>query len=137
MIEILYSKTEEETENIGKNLAKSLKMGDIILLTGTLGSGKTCLTRGIADFFNITHVHSPTFSMINQYKNQNYQLLHLDLYRIHNIQHLDLDFYFNKKNQMIIIEWGEKIESLLPKKPIKISIEIEENSRRKITVTPP
>jgi len=137
MIEILYSKTEEETENLGKNLAKTLKMGAVILLTGPLGSGKTCLTRGIANFFKITEVHSPTFAIINQYKNQEYQLLHLDLYRIQNIHDLDLDFYFNKKNQVIIIEWGEKIESLLPQKPIKISIEIEENNRRKITVTTP
>jgi len=137
MIEIFYSKTEKETENIGENLAKTLKMGDIILLTGAMGSGKTCLTRGIANFFKITQVHSPTFAIINQYNNQEYQLLHLDLYRIENIHHLDLDFYFNKKNQIIIIEWGEKIESLLPQNPIKISIEIEENNRRKMTVKTP
>lgn len=137
MIKILYSKTEEETETLGKNLAKTLKVGDIILLTGPLGSGKTCFTRGIASFFKIIQVHSPTFAIINQYKNEKYQLLHLDLYRIQDMHHLDLDFYFNKKNQIIIIEWGEKIESLLPKKPIKISLEIEKNNRRKITVTTP
>ena len=73
----------EQTERFGYELAKSLVAGDVIALTGDLGAGKTCLTRGISGGLGSTsHVSSPTFTIVNEYEGGRLMLFHFDTYRL-------------------------------------------------------
>jgi len=82
---VLLSKSPEETFRIGRILADGLKAGDVVALTGELGSGKTCLTQGIANGLGVPEsyvVTSPTFTLINEYQGRQVDLYHLDVYRL-------------------------------------------------------
>ncbi|MDR0979128.1 MAG: tRNA (adenosine(37)-N6)-threonylcarbamoyltransferase complex ATPase subunit type 1 TsaE [Lachnospiraceae bacterium] len=116
------SKCESDTINIGKKFAMYLEKGDIIILSGNLGSGKTKFTEGFLAYFNLENqVYSPTFTVINEYNLPTTNLYHFDVYRLNSPD----DFYSigaeeYLSNGICIIEWGEKIESILPKNYIKI-----------------
>jgi len=125
------SQNESETEKIGYEFAKELKSGDFVLLNGNLGSGKTCFTRGVSSYFNVKNVHSPTFSIINRYKGNSLEILHLDLYRIQDVHNLDLNYYFGKKNQIVLIEWAEKLGKEKPLAYINVNITIDKDNLEK------
>ena len=75
----------EQTESFGRELAESLIGGDVIALTGDLGAGKTCLTRGIAaGLGSVSHVSSPTFTIVNEYEGGRLMLFHFDTYTVLN-----------------------------------------------------
>ena len=107
------SKSESETEDFAYNLAKEnkIKFGDIIALYGDLGAGKTAFTRGLTKFFSPqSRVTSPTFSLVNQYN----KILHFDMYRINSYEDLlsigFYDYLEDSRENIIIIEWFDKIE---------------------------
>jgi tRNA threonylcarbamoyladenosine biosynthesis protein TsaE len=135
-----HSNSDTETKNIAKDLAKKITSG-VIALTGDLGAGKTTFTQGFAEGLEITDkVISPTFVLIRQHKIPNTQktLFHIDLYRLEepiNIQDLGIADLLDTKDDLVLIEWAEKIEKLLPKDTIRINIEILGENKRKITVT--
>jgi tRNA threonylcarbamoyladenosine biosynthesis protein TsaE len=82
---VLISKNPAETVRIGRILGEGLKAGDVVALTGELGSGKTCLTQGIACGLGVPEnyaVTSPTFTLINEYPGRKAALFHVDLYRL-------------------------------------------------------
>jgi tRNA threonylcarbamoyladenosine biosynthesis protein TsaE len=116
----IVTKNEEETLNAGFEFADKLKKGDIVGLIGELGAGKTVFAKGIAKKFGIApeNVTSPTFTIINEYETERIKVFHFDLYRIKNIFELeDLgyeEYFYN--DGIVIIEWAEKIEKILPKK---------------------
>ena len=134
---ITYS--ENETEKLGYNLAKKLNNHSIIVLTGNLGTGKTRLMRGIANYFGIEKdVSSPTFTIVNEYtpktntKNVN-KIFHFDVYRLSGAEDFEDSIgtdYFN--SGLCIIEWGEIIEAILPPSTIYITIESTENENERI-----
>ena len=132
------TKTEQETINLGGKIAKKLKGGDIVLLKGELGAGKTTLTKGIGEYFKIKNITSPTFTLMNIYeikkpKNNIKNLIHIDTYRLKNEQDLieiGIEDYLGKKNTLCLIEWPEKIKELLKNKKI-IKIEIKHNKERR------
>ena len=134
MIEIV-SNSEEETINIAEKIAKQLKKGDIIILSGELGSGKTKFTEGILKYYGLQNeISSPTFTIVNEYNSINLNIYHFDVYRIANVDEF-FEFggeeYFEKG--ISIIEWGEIIEEILPKNYIKISFsKAEENISKRI-----
>lgn len=122
----------EQTEKFGYELAKSLVGGDVIALTGDLGAGKTCLTRGIAGGLGSTsHVSSPTFTIVNEYEGGRLMLFHFDTYRLSGPDDFlmsGLDEYFYRDG-VCVIEWSDIIEELLPQDTIRMTITGDGNVR--------
>ncbi len=134
----IISNSENETIELGKKIAKNLKKGDIIILSGDLGSGKTKLTEGILSFFNLQdEISSPTFTIVNEYITEKLNIYHFDLYRLNDIDEFEAiggEEYFEKG--VCIIEWGEMIEEILPQDYIKIefSRNLEDENKRNIKI---
>lgn len=133
------TQSEQETENLGYNLAKNLNSNSIVVLSGNLGMGKTRLMRGIAKYFGIeSQVSSPTFTIVNEYTpktNNNVvnKIFHFDVYRLTGAEDFEDSIgtdYFG--SGLCIIEWGEIIESILPPSTIYITIEGTENENERI-----
>ena len=125
------SQNENDTINFACKLASYLQNGDIIILSGDLGSGKTKFTQGILKFFSLdSEISSPTFTIVNEYNApNNTNIYHFDVYRLADIDEfyaLGGDEYFD--NGICIIEWGELIESILPKNYLKITFERDPNN---------
>ena len=144
MKKISYS--PEETLQLGKSLGSSLIPGDIILLNGDLGAGKTHLTQGICYGVGLdegSYIRSPTFTLINEYKGK-LPIYHIDLYRIDNLEEIYFlgleEILFNQG--ITIIEWAEKLRSpknhknliLNIEDRIEINIEIVNESEREFTI---
>ena len=86
----LISHSETETKELAKKIAKNLKPGDVIVLTGELGSGKTKFTEGFLSYFNLENeLSSPTFNIVNEYDTPNFPIYHFDVYRLEDIDELD------------------------------------------------
>ena len=121
-----------DTQKLGEKFAKNINSGDIILLYGELGSGKTTFIKGILKGMKFSgEVTSPTFSLINEYDAIE-KVIHIDCYREENIDrwiNLGIEDYFNESN-IVIIEWPEILETIIPGKSLKIEINhINENTR--------
>ena len=132
------SHNENETKKLAVQIASKLNIGDIIVLTGELGSGKTKFTEGFLSYFNLDkEISSPTFTIVNEYKNSNISIFHFDVYRLEDVDEfyaIGGDEYFN--SGISIIEWGELLENILPADYIKITINkyLENENYRKIIV---
>lgn len=115
----------KETKEFGIRLGKLLKSGDILCLNGDLGAGKTTLTKSIGLGLGVEdYITSPTFALINEYEGR-IPVYHFDVYRLDNVEELyDLGFdeYFYGSG-VSIIEWGDRIEKLLPRERIVLDIE--------------
>ena len=113
---IFRTRTPAETQTIGKKIGKQLRQGDLVALIGDLGTGKTCLTQGIARGVGVypnQTVNSPSYTLINEYAGK-IPIYHVDLYRLQNqdeLLDLGLDEYM-EGNGICIIEWAEKLGSL-------------------------
>lgn len=134
------SNSPEQTIQLGKKIAAKLKGGDIVLLHGDLGAGKTTLVKGIALGLGIRdEILSPTFTLMNVYgiktlKQKNIKtLVHIDTYRLENEKQLieiGAEDYLGDQNTICVIEWPEKLKKLLKnKKTINVTIEHTENER--------
>lgn len=134
----IISNSEEETKLIGRKFAKDLKKGDVIVLTGDLGSGKTKFTEGVLQFFDLENeISSPTFNIVNEYVNRDVNVYHFDVYRLEDEDEfyaIGGEEYFEKG--ICLIEWGEMIESALPNKYIQISFSrnLEDENVREIVI---
>jgi len=120
-MQIFNSHSESETENIAYNIAGGIKPGDIIALHGELGAGKTAFTRGLVRFFSPdSRVSSPTFALVNQYKN----IMHFDMYRIDSEQDLlSIGFFdYLERDNILVIEWFEKIQEFFDEQTIQVNI---------------
>lgn len=117
------SKNELETKELAKRISSKLNNGDIIVLSGDLGSGKTKFTEGILSYFGLENeISSPTFTIVNEYISENINIYHFDVYRLSDVDEfyaIGGEEYFSKG--ICIIEWGEIIEEILPKDYIKIT----------------
>lgn len=128
----------EETTNLGIELGKLLNPGDIVCLTGDLGTGKTHITKGIAKGLNIDdNITSPTFTIVNEYNTKDINIYHFDVYRLADIDEfyaIGGEEYFEKG--VSIIEWGELIEEALPKDYIKINFsrDLENETLRTVKI---
>lgn len=134
----LICKNENETREFAKNLASILKKCDVIVLSGELGAGKTKFVEGILEHFNLQdEISSPTFTIVNEYQNDEINIYHFDLYRLSDIyefENIGGEEYFNKG--ICIFEWGELIEDILPNDYIKIKFERigNEDNYRKLNI---
>ena len=144
------TKSPKETEKLGHFLLNKMslhsqKNGLVILLSGELGAGKTLLVKGLARLLGIkTKVKSPTFTLMKKYKiapgsklKSKRYLYHLDCYRLRN--HKDLLVHGIKdilkdKDNVVDIEWPERIKKILPKKHIKVQIDHVAKNQRKISI---
>lgn len=135
---ITYS--EKETFDIGKKIAFNLRKGDILCLIGSLGSGKTVLTKGIAAGLGVNKdsVISPTFVLVRQHQTKKkLGLYHFDLYRLSNINDilgLGCEEYFYGDG-ITVIEWADKLKCLMPKQCLKIRLSVKGKEKRMIDFT--
>jgi len=124
MIKVI--KDEFDTREFGLELAKELKSGDKIALVGELGTGKTTLTKSIAEGLGIKEmITSPTFTIVQEYHDGRLPLYHFDVYRINDIEEmyeLGYEEYFFGQG-VCIIEWADLIMDIIPEESIIIKIE--------------
>ena len=122
----LYSKSVDETKAFGKKLAPYLKKGDVIVLSGDLGAGKTMFVSGLLGYYGKENeASSPTFTIINEHQlTKDLKLFHFDVYRLDFEDEFTAiggeEFFYQG---ICIIEWGEKIKDLLPKNFLEIKIQ--------------
>jgi len=128
----------EETQKFGKRCGELAKPGDIFLLTGELGAGKTCLTQGIAFGLGIKeYALSPTFVIMRQLHGR-LPLYHIDLYRLDRLQEtedLGLDDYLYGEG-ISVVEWAEKAMSVMPQEHLLIQIEYVSETGRLLKLQP-
>jgi tRNA threonylcarbamoyladenosine biosynthesis protein TsaE len=131
----MVTKSAQETQALGEKIANQLKGGEVLALFGELGSGKTTFLQGLAKGLGIKErILSPTFIMMRQYDN----FYHVDLYRIEDerdIEGLGLEEIWSDPQNIVAIEWAEKIKDVLPKKRIEIYFKYLKNDEREIEVT--
>jgi len=138
MEEKYITNSEEETKSFAKEFAKSLKKGDIVVLTGDLGSGKTKFVEGVLENYGLQdEISSPTFTIVNEYKNEKATIFHFDVYRLEDSDEfyaIGGEEYFEKG--ICLIEWGELIEDVLPKGYIKVVFlrNLEKENEREIKI---
>lgn len=125
-IQIVHSESADETFSLGRRLGSICQPGDIILLNGELGVGKTVFSKGFGEGLGIEEpISSPTFTLIQIYEGGRLPLYHFDVYRIADVWEMDEigyeDYFFG--NGVCLIEWAVRIEELLPEKTISVTIE--------------
>ncbi len=136
---VIHSQSASETIRIGKKIGGLLEPGDMIALTGELGAGKTQLTKGLAAGMGVKrpgYVSSPSFTLINEHEGR-IPLYHIDLYRLETqieAQELGLEEYF-KGNGITVIEWADRIPSLLPDEIFQITVRYTGKNTRSIEIS--
>jgi len=130
----------QHTETLGKVLGRIAEPGDIITLAGNLGAGKTALTQSIGRGLGVepsVYITSPTFSLLHEYKGR-IPLYHMDLYRLRNegeIEALGFPEYFYGDG-LTVIEWPERLGSLMPEERLHIELVISSESSRTANLIP-
>jgi tRNA threonylcarbamoyladenosine biosynthesis protein TsaE len=133
----LVTKSEAETVRLGRSLAADLRAGDVVLLEGVLGAGKTALSRGIASGLGVPEeeVRSPTFTLVNPYQGR-LPVYHVDLYRIDTARDLDelgLEEILGTDG-VAIVEWAERLAAWRPPHALVVRIEDRGGSEREIRI---
>jgi len=130
----------EETQALAATLATSLKGGDIILLYGDLGSGKTCFVQGLAKALGVTEtVRSPSFTFVWEHRLPSLQctMYHFDLYRLHygdDLTPIGLSDVWGEPMTITVVEWADRLGEYMPEHFIQIDFEYLRDSKRKITI---
>jgi tRNA threonylcarbamoyladenosine biosynthesis protein TsaE len=130
------TQSEDETEAVGRDLAATLSEGDVLLLHGDLGAGKTAFIRGLGEGLGVRpdEVSSPTFTLIQEYRGGRLPLFHVDLYRIEDPREFDeLGLDEIAENGVLAIEWAERLPQP-PSDALRISIEHAGESQRRIVI---
>ena len=148
----IVSHSEKDTFKIAAQIAQKLKPGDILALIGDLGSGKTVFVKGLARALGVKEaITSPTFVIAKEFaitkpqtsnlKSQNYgknhlSLIHIDCYRIgmSDVESIGLMEYLDRDDAIVVIEWADRIEPLLPSRTKKMYFENLGDNKRKIGV---
>jgi tRNA threonylcarbamoyladenosine biosynthesis protein TsaE len=128
--------SEEDTATLGRELAATLSAGDVLLLYGDLGAGKTAFVRGLAEGLGVDRgeVSSPTFTLIQEYRGGRLTLFHVDLYRIEDPREFDeLGLDEIAEDGVLAIEWADKYPRP-PSRAVRVSIAHAGESQRRITV---
>lgn len=152
------SRSENETLALGRNFAKILSGGFVILLYGDLGTGKTVFVRGVCEALNISGVRSPSFTLINEYSRESgitggegvrgngfqgcprdsnkkfFSVIHADLYRLdeNNADSIGLEEFCGLDDFVVFIEWPERLKGIISDEIIKISFTAINESEREI-----
>jgi tRNA threonylcarbamoyladenosine biosynthesis protein TsaE len=135
--EIIQSHSEDETAAAGRRLGASLLPGDVVLLYGDLGAGKTAFVRGLAAGLDIDpdEVTSPTFTIVQEYRGPRLTLQHVDLYRLSPVEVADLGLEdLAADDTVMAVEWAERLARTLPPPVMEVRITHRIDGRQ-ITVT--
>lgn len=139
--EVFISNSPEETFAFGENIGARLRGGEMILLSGGLGAGKTLFTKGIlaALGYDVDEVTSPSFTLVNLYKTENFDVFHLDLWRLDANADaafaVGLDEITADAAAVVIIEWAEHLRNFpFPSRTFRVKIEGDGDDPRKIAV---
>lgn len=127
---------EDETTKLADKFYKEIAIGDIIILNGNLGTGKTFFVKKVLKNFHIDDVSSPTFAIVNEYSGDR-KFYHLDFYRIEKINELydiGIEDYLNDDQSISFIEWGNLFAEVLPKKRIEINFTLNSDLTRTIEI---
>lgn len=137
----LIANTPDEMFSIGETLAADLRGGEVILLRGGLGAGKTLLTKGIMGGFEFDEdeVTSPSFALVNLYHAPRFDVYHIDLWRLDSgidpAEAVGLDEILEDETAVVIIEWSERLkEDRGFAKPIRVAIEGDGDEPRTVTI---
>lgn len=124
----ITSTSFEQTMQIAEKIGQGIKFPCVISLKGDLGAGKTTFTKGLAKGLNITEdITSPTFTIMNEYNSSPFNLYHFDMYRLADMEeaiNLGFEEYFDLKllKGVVVVEWAENVEGLLPIKITEIEL---------------
>ncbi len=133
----LSTTSPQETQALGEALGQAVQPGDLILLWGDLGTGKTCLVQGIARGLGVQEsVRSPTFVLVTQYPGR-LMLYHIDLYRLDNpleVEDLGLDEYV-ESDGVCVVEWADKAMPLFPQEHLLVELRHRGEQERQIQLT--
>ena len=135
---MLHTSSSNATQACGAQLAHLVDAGDVLLLTGDLGAGKTQLTKGLAAGLGVAEpVTSPTFNMLLVHEGR-VPLYHFDLYRLDRADQLDdLDYFGTlEADGVSVVEWGDRFEEASPADGLLIALHIEGDSERRVEVRP-
>ena len=132
----LLSKSEEQTRAAGKNLGKTLTAGDVVLLYGEIGAGKTVFAQGLCEGLGVKEpVRSPTFALINEYCGENMPVRHADLYRVDGAGDFETIGLFDPLFEgATIVEWAEKLPGNMKGEFTLVKIEPVSQSQRDIVI---
>lgn len=131
----------EETISAGRELSNVLHAGQLIVLRGNLGAGKTTLVKGIAEGFHAAlreNVTSPTFNLVHEYRGSKAIIFHIDLYRIdteRELMTLGVDDLRSEPGAILLVEWGEKFGEIQSQSDGEIAIEILGETIRRVSLT--
>lgn len=133
MIKKFISHNKMETDRFAEKLAKQLCGGKVVLLYGDLGAGKTTFSKSLIKYLGYSGVvTSPTFTILNEYQGK-YKINHFDMYRLENedeAQEIGFEEIISDANAVSIIEWPQRVSSLLPSDAIKIEIKVVDANAR-------
>jgi tRNA threonylcarbamoyladenosine biosynthesis protein TsaE len=121
----LTTKSADDTRELAAAVAPLVRSGDILLLAGELGAGKTCFTQGFGRGLGVTEqITSPTFTLLHPYEGSSLRLLHADVYRLDHLQEI-VDLGITElvdENAVAVIEWGDMAEPVLPKDFLEVRL---------------
>ncbi len=134
----LTTRSAPETEAVGAALGARLHPGDLVVLTGDLGAGKTTIAKGIARGLGVTEpVTSPTFTIVQEYEGR-CPVAHVDVYRLERLQELH-DFGFDEllESHVVLVEWGGAITRLLPadRCEVELTLDAADDAVRRVEIT--
>lgn len=130
----------KETKKVANVFAKLLSGGEIILLNGDLGAGKTTFTKFVLETLGVKDdVTSPTFTIMHEYKTKKFNIYHFDMYRLSSGAEacefgMDEYLYSGDKRNIVFVEWAENIKDILNGKFIKINIKLLDDNKRGIEI---
>jgi len=133
------SRSPDQTQRLGARLGAQLQGGDVICLEGSLGAGKTCLTQGIGRGWGVGQtLTSPTFVLVREYTrpaDDTLKLYHVDLYRISGAKEafsLGMDDFLGDGHAICVIEWAERVRSLVSSEHLWVKLEFIDETRRSL-----
>lgn len=132
---IFTTENVNQTEALGARLGSVVPAGEVVALFGELGAGKTAFVRGVASGMGISaDVSSPTFAIVNEYRAGDKILYHFDMYRVISWESLYSTGFFDylDSGAVLIIEWSENIESVLPENCLKVTITKTDDTNQRI-----
>lgn len=129
---------ETDTRAFAGRLASALRPDDVILLAGGLGSGKTVFAGGLAAGLGVEEqVVSPSFVLVRQYHSGFMPLIHVDVYRLGTLNEFDdLDVFEMARQGVLVIEWGDAVEPVLPDSHLRIEFTVEDDEARTLRLVP-
>ena len=135
----IFSRSADQTRRFGMRLGRMLQNGDVLCFSGDLGSGKTTFIQGIAQGWgSVDQVTSPTFVLVNEYyRMDGSTLFHMDAYRIDSTleaEELDIDRMLHQG--VLVVEWAERIDSILPKERLTIKMDWVADEQRSLVMVP-